>query len=349
MAAVRLAVRGVLADLPTWSTVLVACSGGADSLALAAALAFEAPGAGLRAGAVIVDHRLQEGSADVAAQAAQACRGLGLDPVDVVRVAVPDSPTGPEDAARTARYAALADAATRHTAALVLLGHTRDDQAEQVLLGLARGSGARSLSGMPPSRGPYARPLLGVTRAQTEAACREAGLEPWRDPHNSDPTYARVRARAALGELDAVLGPGLGAALARSADLLRDDADLLDELAAQARADVDLDPAGERVVAAQAGAGDVPAVRVAVVGLAALPPALRRRVWRIVAAEAGARALSAAHVALLDGLVLRWHGQGAIDLPGGVVALRVGGTIQLGPRPADVVARPVAQTSQPVR
>ena len=211
-----------------------------------------------------------------------------------------------------------------------------------MLLGLARGSGARSLSGMPPSRGPYARPLLGVTRAQTEAACREAGLEPWRDPHNSDPTYARVRARAALGELDAVLGPGLGAALARSADLLRDDADLLDELAAQARADVDLNPAGERVVAAQA-------VRVAVVGLAALPPALRRRVWRIVAAEAGARALSAAHVALLDGLVLRWHGQGAIDLPGGVVALRVGGTIQMGPRPADVVARPVAQTSQPVR
>ena len=327
VAAVRLAVRGVLAGPPTGSTVLVACSGGADSLALAAAVAFEAPRAGLSAGAVIVDHGLQADSAEVALQAAAACRGLGLDPVEVVRVQVPETPAGPEDSARTARYAALADAATRHTAVLVLLGHTRDDQAEQVLLGLARGSGARSLSGMPPTRGCYARPLLGVTRAQTEAVCAEAGLVPWRDPHNADPSFARVRARTALAELDAALGPGLGAALSRTAELLRDDADLLDELAAAARAALS-DAAGD----GGGSRGGVTAVEVAAAGLVALPAALRRRVWRILAAESGARALSATQVGLLDGLVLRWHGQGPVDLPGGVIAVREDGTIRLGPR-----------------
>lgn len=334
----RHAVRGVLSALPTWSRVLVACSGGADSLALAAAVAFEAPRAGVRAGAVVVDHGLQHGSAKVASRAAEQCRSLGLDPVDVVRVDVPDSAAGLEEAARAARYAALADSATRHTAALVLLGHTRDDQAEQVLLGLARGSGARSLSGMPPTRGQFVRPLLGVSRSQTEAACAEAGLTPWHDPHNLDPRFARVRARQALATLDEALGPGLSAALARSAELLRDDADLLDQLAARARAGVvpvepglgpwaanDHGPDPGRAV------GDGGVV-VDAAALGALAPALRRRVWRILAAEAGARSLSAVHVASLDALVLAWRGQGAVDLPGAIVCERVHGSIHLGPR-----------------
>ncbi len=335
VAAVRLAVRAAVADLPPWSQVLVACSGGADSLALAAAAAFEGPRTGVRIGAVIVDHGLQDGSAEVAARAADQCRALGLDPVDVVRVDVPDSPAGPEEAARTARYAALADAATRHTAAVVLLGHTRDDQAEQVLLGLARGSGARSLSGMPPTRGGYVRPLLGVSRTQTQAACAEAGLEPWLDPHNDDSRFARVRARRAVADLERDLGPGLTAALARSADLLRDDADLLDELAGQARAGL---AAGEEPPESSSSAepstggraqGDV---RVSVHAVAALPAALRRRVWRILAAEAGARAVSAVHVESLDALVMAWRGQGTVDLPGGVVCERVAGSIRLGRR-----------------
>ncbi len=312
VAAVRLAVRAAVADLPPWSQVLVACSGGADSLALAAAAAFEGPRTGVRIGAVIVDHGLQDGSAEVAARAADQCRALGLDPVDVVRVDVPDSPAGPEEAARTARYAALADAATRHTAAVVLLGHTRDDQAEQVLLGLARGSGARSLSGMPPTRGGYVRPLLGVSRR-----------------------FARTRARRAVADLERDLGPGLTAALARSADLLRDDADLLDELAGQARAGL---AAGEEPPESSSSAepstggraqGDV---RVSVHAVAALPAALRRRVWRILAAEAGARAVSAVHVESLDALVMAWRGQGTVDLPGGVVCERVAGSIRLGRR-----------------
>ena len=124
-----------------------------------------------------VDHGLQEGSADRAAPVAAALGGLGLDPVRAVAVTV-DGGGGPEAAARTARYAALEAAAADLGAAAVLLGHTLDDQAETVLLGLARGSGARSLAGMPPRRGVFLRPLLGLRRQVTAGACAALGLDP---------------------------------------------------------------------------------------------------------------------------------------------------------------------------
>jgi tRNA(Ile)-lysidine synthase len=194
----------------------------------------------------------------------------------------------------------------------VLLGHTRDDQAEQVLLGLARGSGARSLSGMPARRGPYVRPLLGLARATTAAACEAEGLTAWVDPHNSDPAYGRVRARALLPALETALGRGTVAALARSADLLRDDADALDDLAAQARGEL--------------GPGQVDAL-----GLRRLPRAVRTRVWRLLALEAGCPrgALLASHIEALDTLVTRWRGQGPIDLPGYVQGSRADGRVFL--------------------
>jgi tRNA(Ile)-lysidine synthase len=195
----------------------------------------------------------------------------------------------------------------------VLLGHTRDDQAEQVLLGLARGSGARSLSGMPACRGRYVRPLLGVARATTLAACEAAGLTPWVDPHNSDPAYGRVRARALLPILESELGPGAVAALARSADLLREDADTLDDLAAQALSEVS-EP-GFRGVEARA--------------LLVLPKAIRTRVWRLLALKAGCPpgALIASHIDSLDTLVTSWRGQGPIDLPGHVQGSRTDGRV----------------------
>ncbi len=198
--------------------MLAACSGGQDSLALAAALAFTAPRAGLRAGAVTVDHGLQPGSADRAAEVAGTLRGLGLDPVPFRRgdggrpAAAPRRPPARPGTPRWRRPAAQAGATT------VLLGHTLDDQAETVLLGLARGSGARSLAGMPRRRGVFARPLLGVRRAVTAAACEALGLRPWSDPHNADRRYARVRVRLdALPALEAALGPGIAEALARTA------------------------------------------------------------------------------------------------------------------------------------
>src|SRR5215472_5686059 len=213
LAAVRLGVRRSLTRLDRGSLALAACSGGPDSLALAAALAFEAPRLGLRAGAVTVDHGLQPGSADQADRVVGALRTLELDPVRRVRADVPARGDaagypGPEAAARHARYAAIEAAAAECGAAAVLLGHTMDDQAETVLLGLARGSGARSLAGMQAASGRYLRPLLGLRRAQTIAACAAQGLDPWQDPHNTDPAYARTRVRQQiLPMMEDLLGP----------------------------------------------------------------------------------------------------------------------------------------------
>jgi len=293
----RAAVRSSLRDVASGSTVLAAVSGGADSLALAAALAHVARKLPVAAGAVVVDHGLQSGSAEQAARAGEQCRSMGLDPVTVCAVTVGRA-GGPEAAARAARYGAL-DAAA---ADVVLLGHTLDDQAESVLLGLARGSGARSLSGMAAASDRYRRPFLGLRRTETRAACRALGLEPWHDPHNADPAYARVRVRReVLPALEAALGPGIVESLARSAALLRDDADALDEWADKAQAD-----------------------GLVLSALTALPTAVRTRVLRraAIAAGAPAGALTARHVTEMDRLVQDWHGQGPVSLPGGLVAER---------------------------
>ncbi|HZC39757.1 MAG TPA: tRNA lysidine(34) synthetase TilS [Streptosporangiaceae bacterium] len=330
VAEVRLAVRRGLADLPPGSLVLAACSGGADSLCLAAALAWEAPRSGLRAGAVTVDHGLQPGSAEVARRAAAALRGLGLDPVAQVRAVVPGpaGQGGPEAAARDARYAALDQAADQAGAAAVLLGHTRDDQAETVLLGLARGSGPRSLAGMPPRRGVFRRPLLGLRRPVMAEACAALGLEPWQDPQNADAAYARARVRhQALPALAAALGPGVAEALARTAAQLRADAEVLDELArAEAGRLREPGPAAtESSGPGSSGPGSSgPGSSWPVPPLAALPPAIRSRVLRLGAIEAGCPAgrLTAGHVGALDRLVTGWHGQRWADLPGGIRARR---------------------------
>jgi len=312
VAAVRRAVRAALGGCEAGDLALVACSGGADSVALATALAFEAPRAGLRAGALTVDHGLQDGSGTRADELATGLRGLGLDPVEVLRAEVGAS-GGPEAAARAARYAALDAAASRLGAVVVLLGHTLDDQAETVLLGLARGSGARSLAGMPAARGVYLRPLLDLPRATVRAAA--GGLRTWEDPHNDDAAFTRSRVRHdALPALEQALGPGVPQSLARSAAQLRRDADALDAWAAAAHDD------------ARTGAGGLD-----VDVLAALPVAVRTRVLRRAALHAGCPAgdLAASHVRELDRLVTDWRGQGPLHLPGGVRASRERGMLLL--------------------
>ncbi|MFF8592012.1 tRNA lysidine(34) synthetase TilS [Streptomyces sp. NPDC015220] len=295
--------------------VLVACSGGADSMALASALAFEAPRLGVRAGGVTVDHGLQSGSDLRAGEVAQRLRELGLDPVDALAVTV-GREGGPEAAARDARYAALDSAAERLGAAAVLLGHTRDDQAETVLLGLARGSGIRSLSGMAAvsgAGGRYRRPFLHIDRQTARKACMVQSLPVWDDPHNADPAYTRSRLRhEGLPALEKALGKGVVEALARTAQLSRDDADALDAWAGQAEAAV-RDDAGLLECAK----------------LSVLPPAVRRRVLRRAAIDAGAPAgsLFARHIEEVDRLITGWRGQGAINLPGKVVAQRQGGRL----------------------
>ena len=282
-AATRRAVRTSLAGT---DRVTAAVSGGADSLALAAALAFERPGAG----AVVVDHGLQAGSDEVAAKAAAQCSGLGLD----ARVlSFPQHPGAVETGNVEARARELRYRLLDEVGGTVLLGHTRDDQAETVLLGLLRGSGARALSGMAPVRGRYRRPFLDLDRATVRQACFEAGLTPWEDPHNADPRYARVRIRELLREL-----PSEG--LARSARLLREDADALDALAAPL--------------------ADVPA-------LLALPAALRSRSLKLWAEQQCGAAVTSAHVDALRALVEDWHGQGPVALPGGGRVARAGGRL----------------------
>jgi tRNA(Ile)-lysidine synthase len=306
IADVRRAVRTALAALPSPRVpeplVLVALSGGPDSLALAAATAFESSKAGLRAGAVIVNHNLQDGSADVAATAAQQARDLGLDPVDIRTVLVGYA-GGPESAARDARYAALAAAAAEHGAMRVLLGHTRDDQAETVLLGLARGSGAGSLKGMARDTGEYVRPLLAVPRITTVQFCHDSGIVAWNDPHNLDTSYTRVRVRQTiLPLLERELGPGIREALARTADQAREDTEALDRFAYEMAEDLaEISEAG---------------ISLPVLALAANPAALRQRLIRLAVFSEFHVSLGRAHTLEIARLVTDWRGQGPIHVPG---------------------------------
>jgi len=303
VADVRRAVRVALAGLD--GPIVVGLSGGADSLALAAAVAFEAPKAGLSASAVVIDHGLQAGSEQVAARAAAAAESLGLR-ARTIRVEV-GVEGGPEAAARDARLDGLRAAAREAGASVVLLAHTLDDQAETVLIGLARGSGATSLGGMSPVREDdgirWVRPLLGLRRATTRAACVAEGLPPWDDPHNLDRRFLRVRVRQdVLPLLETSLGPGVAEALARTADQLREDAEAFADMIDETIEDI--------VEHAEAG------IAVSVPALAANPPALRHRIIRhVVASEFGA-SLTRTHTLDVARLVTDWSGQGPIDLPG---------------------------------
>ncbi|MDM8083509.1 tRNA lysidine(34) synthetase TilS [Cellulomonas cellasea] len=365
VAAIRSAVTAATAGLPDGSLVLVACSGGPDSLALAACTAFVAqrsvrmagrPHAGplLRVGAVVVDHGLQADSAEVAATAGIKCRRLGLDPVAVVRVEVGRT-GGPEAAAREVRYAALERAAEQSGAAMVLLGHTLDDQAETVLMGLARGSGARSLAGMRSHRGLIVRPMLGLRRSDTLAACEALGLDPWHDPTNSGltpagaghpPRRSRVRAEV-VPVIEDVLGPGAVLSLARTADLLRADADALDSLAnslliaatvgkgAEGRDSrgVRREPPPPPRPGQPQDSADVAAIVLDVEILGRALPAIRRRALRTAALASGAQAgsLTHAHIDAIDALVTRWHGQGIVALSGRVQVRRAYGRLEFHP------------------
>ncbi len=310
--AIRSAVRECLSSCSAGDTILVAVSGGADSLALAAALVPESKNLLVNLVGVTIDHQLQKSSGDQAAKVLAQLSELGIDKVEIVKVEV-EMLDGLEASARRARYAALDALAEKYNAKLVFLGHTLNDQAESVLLGLARGSGARSLSGMARCTGKYCRPLLEITRSETVAACDENNLTPWIDPHNSDSSFARVRVRTdALPKLEDSIGPGITEALARTADLLRDDADALDGWAASVAADLDL--------------ADLEINR-----LTELPKAVRSRILRkaIYAAGAPIGSITAEHVASVEAFVTSWHGQGACSLPGGVKVSRISGRLSL--------------------
>ncbi|WCD93109.1 tRNA lysidine(34) synthetase TilS [Microbacterium sp. nov. GSS16] len=323
IAEVRRAVRAALGALPDGATVIVALSGGADSLALTAATVFEARARHITVLSLTVDHQLQEGSDMAAASAAVAAESIGVHDALQTKVSVISGGAGIEAAAREARYAAIGSIARAEGAAAVLLGHTLDDQAETVLLGLARGSGAASLQGMAPVRTSddgmlWMRPLLGVRREITRRACTASGIEVWDDPHNLDSRYARVRTRQrVLPVLEAELGPGIAEALARTAEQLREDAEAFEEMIHETIEDI--------VEHAEAG------IAVSVAALAANPAALRNRIIRLVVDSEFGVSLTRTQTLEVARLVTDWSGQGPIDLPA-CTARRAGGQIVFSAR-----------------
>lgn len=338
----RIALRDTLSDLPAGTTVAVACSGGADSLAVAAELVFVARKQGWQTAAFLIDHDMQEGSAEVTHNAALTCERLGVDIVATRKVTVGNE-GGPESAARDARYAALTAMAHEHNAQAVLLGHTIDDQAETVLLGLNRGSGTRSLAGMRPRKGIFRRPFLTLSRQDTEAVCAHAMINYWVDPTNLEthdgPLRSQVRGRV-LPLMDEVLGPKLTETLARTAAQLQEDADTLDLLASElyqralvapALMETDQQEHDDQNQTQSSQIHNATDLTLSVEPLKNAPRALRTRALRtaVIAAGAPAGTLKYSHIEDLEKLIVDWRGQKKIDLPDAHYARRVGGTIRI--------------------
>ena len=310
----RRAVRTWFEKFGENTNVCVGVSGGADSMALAVASKLEADLLNINLIAVIVDHGLQKNSTEVADLVSKKLKKLGIRDVFLgkANVVLTD---GLEASARRARYQVFELAIETYSAQYFLLGHTKNDQAEGVLLGLARGSGTKSLSGMAEVSGKFIRPLLGINRELTEEACAEAGIEFWSDPHNFDEKFTRVKVRESILPLiQSEVAPGVIDALARSAKILREDATALDQWAGKIFDEID--PSDIDISL-----------------LAQLPIAVRSRVLRraIYAAGAPEGSISASHLEPIEALVSDWRGQGHTSLPGGVKVGRISGRLSLLP------------------
>ncbi|MCX6496038.1 MAG: tRNA lysidine(34) synthetase TilS [Rhodoluna sp.] len=305
MADIRRAVRDSwdLLNLYKGSTVAVACSGGADSLALASAVLFEGQRADVNVIACIVNHNLQEGSMEVALRTKGLLTEMGFSVVDIMDVVVQQNSLGMEAAARNARYGALTEFAQKHNAAVTMLGHTQDDQAETVLLGLARGSGAKSIAGMPTLSpdGKYLRPLLGITRKETVSYCEDLGLNYWSDPQNLDTKFSRVKARLkVLPVLEEELGPGIAQALSRTAEILQDDISYLEAQADKAFREVAKTTNNSVIIDTDL--------------FEKLPKALANRVIHKSLSLMGAEPAKVQIDSVME-LVTNWHGQKPLTLP----------------------------------
>lgn len=283
-------------------TVLVGFSGGADSLALLAAVAFEAKKFSIEPIAVIIDHGLQESSQSVALNAKLTAESLGVKAI--IRKVSVGTEGGLENAAREARYQAFSEVRQELNASYLLLGHNLNDQAESVLLGLMRGSGPRSIAGMQEVTDWILRPFLTISGEQLRQACEDQGLEFWDDPHNDDPRFARVEIRKILNELEASGSAGVIESLARTAEQMQE-------------AEAIIQPLIEGLVS---GIEDKSSVEIEF--LEKLDTAYRRRVIHRLAVLNSAE-LARVHVLEIEKLVTNWHGQKPLNLPG-ITVSRVG-------------------------
>jgi tRNA(Ile)-lysidine synthase len=292
------------ANIQPKDKVLLAVSGGADSLALTAAVAFEAPRHAVIASVVIIDHGLQTGSDQVALQALARCKELGLQG-EIRKVEVLPTGDGMEAQARNARYEELEKARAELGAVAILTGHSQSDQAETVLLGLTRGSGLKSIAGMPvwdPQR-KLLRPMLGIQSAAIRQACKDQGIEFWEDPHNQDPSFTRVRIRELIKTMETSLGSDLTSALAKTAAIASGAEEFL-EAAAMA-----LEQSSRTKGSARSQSYDAKV-------LAETHPALMMQTLRHIALKLGAKSLSMAQLETVSELLTNWHGQKSIPLSG---------------------------------
>ena len=318
IADVRRAVREALEklNLSSGDTILVAVSGGADSIGLASATLFEGSKLQLKVAAAIIDHGLQDGSGSVAEKAKELCEALGLIPVSVSKVQVTQSGDGMEAAARSARYLELEMVRAQLGAKAIFLGHNLGDQAETVLLGLIRGSGLSAISGMRQidSDRKLIRPLLGLTRDQIRQSVLDQGLEIWDDPQNLDEDFTRVKVRRILSQLESELAPGISEALVKTALIAQETEDFLvqeaDRLLAEARIDSQ-------------------SFKIAVLEKSQI--GLRRKTLHLIALTQGAKNLSRSQVLEIDALLINWHGQKQLRLSG-ITVERVNNQLVFSPR-----------------
>jgi tRNA(Ile)-lysidine synthetase-like protein len=305
VALTRKAVREQIADIPAGQLLLVAISGGADSLALAAATSFEARKLSLKVTGVIIDHGLQAGSDKIALTAKRRAEALGLDPVVIEKVSVKKTGDGLEAEARESRYKGIEKVRKRLGASWVLLGHNLDDQAETVLLGLARGSGLKSIAGMSKkdSERKFLRPLLDVTRNEIRQACKDQGISYWDDPHNKNDRFLRVRVRKLSAQLEKTLGPGFSSALARTADIARESEEAISLLATELVEKSKTSARGKKTYFDLAPLSDAPS-------------ALRRKALHQICLTAGARSVSRKQILQVEELITSWKGQKSSVLSG---------------------------------
>lgn len=316
----RQVVRPWLQDVT--ARIGIGVSGGADSLALAIALVAECKKEKIETFGIIIDHQLQDGSDAVALATQTTLNKIGVTK-SIIRKVWVELEDGMEASARRARYQAFSDVIEEFDLDNLFLAHTQNDQAEGVLLGLARGSGSKSLSAMASVNGKFIRPLLAITREQTVAVCEENKIEYWKDPQNDDLSFARVKVRRQILPLmEEMIGPGIVAALARSAKMLREDNLALEGYAREFLS---------KLESPKRDSGELDAWELDIAELGRLPLAVRSRVLREAIFRAGTTpgALTAEHLSAVEALITNWHGQGAVSLPDGVKVSRISGRLSL--------------------